>query len=177
MSEPFIGEIQIFGFNFAPRGWSFCAGNILPISQNTALFSLLGTTYGGNGTTTFQLPNLDDRTVCHRGQGPGMAPRQMGEPFGSDAVTLTVEQMPAHAHAMRLVMQDDASKRTGTPAAGNWLTTPGETTPFAPDTQPDKPFAPDVIGVAGGSQPHENRQPYLAVNFCIALQGIFPSFD
>lgn len=177
MSEPFIGEIQIFGFNFAPRGWSFCAGDTLPISQNTALFSLLGTTYGGNGTSTFQLPDFNDRTACHRGQGPGMASRTMGEQFGSDAVTLLASQMPAHAHAMSLVAQNDAAKRTSTPAAGNWLTFPLETIGFAPDTQPDKQFAPDVIGVAGGSQPHENRQPYLAVNFCIALQGVFPQFD
>ncbi|MGO4259324.1 phage tail protein [Lysobacter sp. TAB13] len=174
MTEPFIGQIQIFGFNFAPRGWAFCAGQTLPIQQNTALFALLGTQYGGNGTTTFQLPNFVNRTGCEQGQGPGLSPRSMGETFGSNSVTLTTNEMPAHNHIVQLYGQNDTSKRAGSPSSGNSLGTPASFA-FAPGT-PNTSFSPSTVLPTGNSQPHENRQPYLAMNFCIALEGIFPSF-
>ncbi|MET4729548.1 microcystin-dependent protein [Lysobacter enzymogenes] len=175
MTEPFIGQIQIFGFNFNPRGWAFCNGTTMPIQQNTALFSLLGTQYGGNGQTTFQLPNFVNRAACEVGQGPGLTPRSVGETFGSNSVTLNTQQMPAHTHIVQLYGQNDTGKRAGTPSTGNFLGTPASTA-FAAGTT-DAPFSPTVIQPAGGGQPHENRQPYLAMNFCIALQGVFPSFS
>lgn len=177
MTEPFIGEIQIFGFNFAPVDWSACNGATMPISQNTALFSLLGTTYGGNGQTTFCLPDLRGRAACSYGQGPGLAPRDIGAQFGANAVTLTSDQMPAHSHGMNVFVQRDVSKRTSAPTPGSVLTPPGDTLVFAPGDSTVEELAPAVIQPTGGNQPHENRQPYLAVNFCIALRGVFPSFD
>jgi len=176
MTQPFIGEIQLFGFNFAPLHWAFCNGAMIPIQQNTALFSLLGVQYGGNGTTSFQLPNFANRAGCNQGQGPGLTPRIEGETFGSNGVTLTQAQMPAHAHSLTLFNQGDTSKRAGTPSTGNALSLPNSSSPFLPNTQPNAQFAQNVIGIAGASQPHENRQPYLAVNFSIALSGTFPSF-
>lgn len=175
MTEPFIGQIQIFGFNFAPRGWAFCNGATLAIQQNTALFALLGTQYGGNGTTTFQLPNFVNRTGCNQGQGPGLTPHQIGENFGSNSVTLTTQEMPAHTHAMQIYNQNDVSKRQSAPANGVALGSPAASA-FTSAPTANSPFPPTMIGPTGGSQPHENRQPYLAMNFCIALQGIFPSF-
>ncbi|MEG3191233.1 phage tail protein [Lysobacter sp. D1-1-M9] len=176
MTEPFVGEIQAVGFNFAPKGWAQCNGALLSISQNTALFSLLGTTYGGNGTTTFGLPNLMGRAACNRGQGPGLAPRRQGEAFGESAVTLTSAQMPAHQHGLTLYAQPDPSRRSGAPAAGSAVSNPGNGAPFVASS-PTTTFAPSLIGPAGGGQAHPNEQPYLGVNFCIALQGIYPSFD
>lgn len=178
MTEPFIGEIQMFGFNFNPRGWAFCNGATLPIQQNTALFSLLGTTYGGNGQTTFQLPNFAGRAGCQQGQGPGLTPRSLGEAFGTNTVTLTSAQVPQHNHGINAFSQSDINKKSGSPSNGSALSSLGSGTakPFiaAPlNTQ----FAPNMIQPsAGGGQPHQNQQPYLGVNFCIALQGIYPSF-
>lgn len=181
MTTPYIGEIQLFGFNFAPKDWALANGATLPIAQNTALFSLLGTTYGGNGQTTFQLPNLMTQAACNQGQGPGLAQRTIGEAFGENSVTVLQTQMPAHTHGLQLFHQTDASKLVGTPAAGNAISFPKSvpTKAFVAGTPPPPitAFAGNVIGVAGGSQPHENRQPYLAVNFCIALYGVFPSFS
>lgn len=176
MTEPFIGQIQMYGFNFPPRGWAFCNGATLAIQQNTALFSLLGTQYGGNGTTTFMLPNFVNRAACNQGTGVGLTPRTIGETFGDASVTLTTQEMPAHIHSFNLYSQGDATKRTATPAAGVAITVPTSSSPFAVGAQPNAPFAPQACTTAGGSQPHENRQPYLAMNFCIALQGVFPSF-
>ena len=177
MSEPFIGEVQIFGFNFAPRGWAFCSGAQLSIAQNTALFSLLGTTYGGNGQTTFALPNLSGLAACHAGQGPGLSFRSLGQTFGANTVTLTQAQLPQHNHGTVLVAQNDPSKRAHSPSAGNALSVASDTTltSFVPSVAPTTTFAPNMVGLAGGGQPHENRQPYLGMNFCIALQGLFPS--
>ena len=174
MTEPFIGQIQIFGFNFAPRGWAFCAGQTLPIQQNTALFALLGTQYGGNGSSTFQLPNFVNRAGCEQGRGPGLTDRSMGETFGSNSVTLTTNEMPTHNHIVQLYGQNDTSKRAGSPSSGNSLGTPASFA-FVPGT-PNAPFSPSTVLPTGNGQPHENRQPYLAMNFCIALEGIFPSF-
>ncbi|GAB3385484.1 phage tail protein [Lysobacter fragariae] len=175
MTEPFIGEIQLFGFNFAPRGWAFCNGATLAIQQNTALFSLLGTQYGGNGQTTFQLPNLAARSACNQGQGPGLTPRSIGETFGTSTVTLTTNEIPSHQHPLQLYAQNNPSYRASVPAAGNAVSNPGTTSPFVLSGTPAG-FSPTAIGPAGNGQPHVNTQPYLGVNFSIALQGIFPSF-
>ncbi|HUD40844.1 MAG TPA: tail fiber protein [Dokdonella sp.] len=178
MTEPFIGEIQLFGFNFPPRGWSYCNGATLAIQQNTALFSLIGTYYGGNGLSTFQLPNLMARATCSQGQGPGLATRSIGEAFGNAQVTLTQQQMPAHVHGMVAYSQPDLSKRTNIPSANAALGLPGSATARAYNGPPaNASFAPTMLQPAGGGQPHEERQPYLAVNFAIALQGVFPPFD
>ena len=179
MTEPFIGQIQLFGFNFNPRGWAFCNGATLPIQQNTALFSLLGTQYGGNGQTTFQLPNFAGRAANQQGQGAGLTPRTIGETFGVNTVTLTTQQMPLHNHACQVYAQNTQASRSSSPAAGNWLSVSSDAaaTAFLPAGAVNTTFAPNMIQPsAGGGQPHQNQQPYLGVNFCIALQGIFPSF-
>ena len=180
MTEPYIGQIQLFGFNFNPLGWAFCNGTTLPISQNTALFSLLGTTYGGNGQTTFQLPNFAGRAAAGRGNGPGLSPRVQGETFGANTVTLTSNQIPAHSHGFVVYAQNDPTKRSGTPASGNALSVSSNSTitSFRPaaGANLNATFAPNMVQpFAGGGQPHANQQPYLGMNFCIALQGIFPS--
>ena len=175
MTEPFIGQIQIYGFNFAPRGWATCNGVTMPIQQNTALFSLLGTQYGGNGQTTFQLPNFANRAATEQGQGPGLSNRSMGETFGNNSVTLTLQEMPNHTHALNIYNQTDAAKKAAAPATGSALGSPSMNA-FVTGTVANAPFSPTVILPAGGSLPHENRQPYLALNFCIALEGVFPAF-
>ena len=179
MTQPFIGEIQMFGFNFNPRGWAFCNGATLPISQNTALFSLIGTIYGGNGQTTFQLPNFAGRAGCQQGNGPGLSPRSLGQGFGVNTVTLSGTQIPQHNHGVRIYAQNNATLRSGTPQVNGGLSVSSNATAtsFRPGTAPNTQFAPNMIQPnAGGGQPHQNQQPYLGVNFCIALQGIYPSF-
>lgn len=166
MSNPFVAEIRIVPFNFAPRGWAFCDGQILPISQNTALFSLLGTTYGGNGVSTFALPDLQGRAPLQQGQGPGLAPFDLGQEAGSETVTLGTAQMPAHVHA---VGATEATANRANPANGRFATTVDATYAPGPATATAGLHAP-----AGGSQPHENMQPSLVLNFIIALQGVFP---
>lgn len=176
MTTPFIGEIQEYGFNFAPRGWAFCAGQLLPIAQNTALFSLLGTQYGGNGTTNFQLPNLQGRSACSQGQSPGLSDRVIGETFGTTSVTLTAAQTPAHSHAMTAFVQNDPAKRSSSPAAGAGISTLAPANKQFVSSAPNTTFAPTMLAAAiGGGQPHANQQPYLAINFCIALQGVYPA--
>jgi len=177
MTTPYLGEIQIFGFNFAPIGWAQCNGALLPIRQYTALFSLIGTTYGGNGTSTFALPNLMGCVPCGQGQGLGLTPRYMGESFGDSAVTLNTTTIPAHTHPMTLFVQTDASKRVGMPATNYGVLTPGQANAFVSGAQVNAPFASNTIGFTGGNQPHENRQPFLVLNYCIALQGDFPQFS
>jgi len=176
MTEPYIGEIQLFGFNFAPRYWAVCNGALLAIQQNTALFSLLGTQYGGNGTTNFALPNLAARGACNQGQAPGLTARVIGETFGEQSVTLTSAEMPSHQHGLTLYAQPDPSKRSSSPTSGNAVASTSTSTPFVASGTPAA-FSPNLISPTGGSQPHENQQPYLAVNFCVALQGIFPPFN
>lgn len=179
MTEPYIGEIQMFGFNFNPRGWAFCNGATIAIQQNTALFALLGTTYGGNGQTTFQLPNFASRAGNQQGQGPGLSPRSLGQAFGANAVALGSTQIPQHNHALRLYAQNDVNKRAGSPSNGNALSVSSSAAAksFLPAGTPSTTFAPNMLQpFSGGGLPHENQQPYLGVNFCIALQGIFPSF-
>ncbi|MDE2308218.1 MAG: phage tail protein [Xanthomonadaceae bacterium] len=177
MTTPFLGEIQLFGFNFPPQGWAACNGATLPISQYTALFSLLGTTYGGNGQTTFQLPNFSTRAPCSQGTGPGLTPREAGETFGDGSVTLNQASMPTHAHALNVFNQPDTGKHSPTPATGYGIVPPQNSKPFIAGTPPSATFAPNTLGPAGSGVPHENRQPFLALNFCIALNGAFPSFD
>jgi microcystin-dependent protein len=167
VSEPFLGEIVMFGGNFAPRGWAFCNGQLLSISQNTALFSILGTTYGGNGTTTFALPDLRGRAPMHQGQGPGLSPRQLGEQTGTESVQLLTSEMPAHNHpALGSTGAVNTTRPTNAiPAKGGSYTTAG----------PDTTMNAQAIGVAGNNLPHENMPPQLAVSFIIATEGIFPS--
>ena len=182
MSEPFVGEIQIFGFNFAPRGWASCSGAILRIHHNTPLVALLGTTYGGNGQTTFQLPNLIGRAVCNQGQGPGLTPRTLGETFGSNSITLTWQEMPNHAHTLQFFNQSDPAKRLSAPQTNAALNLPSQAASkfFAPVTAQsplNTQLSPTAIQPNGSNLPHENRQPFLGLNFCIALEGVFPAFD
>jgi microcystin-dependent protein len=167
VSEPFLAQIMMFGGNFAPRGWALCNGQILPIAQNTALFSLLGTTFGGNGQTTFGLPDLRGRVPVHAGQGPGLSNVSLGEAAGNESVTLTQNQMPQHTHGVAASNGGSTASRP----AGNVLAAGGSYASASDGTT----MNPAMIGAAGGGQPHENRQPYLGVNFIIALEGIFPS--
>jgi microcystin-dependent protein len=171
MSEVFIGQIILVPYNFAPRGFAFCQGQILPISQNTALFSLLGTTYGGNGQTTFALPDLRGRVPNGTGQGPGLSNYDLGQVGGVESVTLTQNEMPQHTHALRC-FSDDGNQGNPNP---NILATSGAAPPPYSNQAPDSSMAATAIGLAGGSQPHNNLQPYLTLNYCIALEGIFPS--
>jgi microcystin-dependent protein len=167
MSEPFIGQIQIFPYNFAPRGWAFCNGQIMSIAQNTALFSLLGTTYGGNGQTTFALPDLRGRVPVSAGQGPGLSNYVLGEVIGTENVTLLSTQMPQHNHGLNA----STGTKVGTTPAGNVL---GGASIYI-TAAPDSVMAPASIGPAGGNQPFSVIQPLLCLNYCIALEGIFPS--
>jgi microcystin-dependent protein len=168
--DPFVAEIRIFPFNFAPTGWAWCDGQLLPISQNTALFSLLGTTYGGDGRSTFALPDLQGAAPMHPGQGPGLSLHDLGEIGGSDAVTLLVSEMPAHAHALRANTVDVADTNIPSPNAVFAQSSGGTLYQAASNTQ----LAPEALTPAGGDQPHNNLQPYLTLYFCIALQGVFP---
>lgn len=169
MSEPFIGEIRPFGFNFAPRGWAQCNGQLLPISQNTALFSILGTTYGGDGKSTFALPNLQGVVPMGNGQGPGLSPRALGQKGGSETVVLTSQQIPPHTHSANC----NAGNGNQLAPAGNvWAQDAGGSREYG-DTGPSQ-MAAGAVGNVGGDQAHTNLQPYQVVNYCIALQGIYP---
>lgn len=174
MADPFVAEIRIFPFNFAPRGWAFCDGQLLPISQNTALFSLLGTTYGGNGTSNFALPNLQGMAPMHPGQGPNLSLHDLGETGGSDTVTLIASELPAHSHQVR-GNAGIGSKES--PVDALWAYPRGRRTGdvYTDDTTTNlKSMSNQAIAPSGGSQPHNNLQPYLTFYFCIALQGVYP---
>jgi microcystin-dependent protein len=175
MAEPYIGEIRIFGFNFAPYQWAFCNGQLMQISQNAALFSIIGTTYGGDGQSTFALPNFQDRAAMHWGNGTGLTPRTIGQQLGTPTVTLTSSTMPAHNHMIQVAQYGNASQATGTPSSTTWLgqSNPGKA--YSVGTPLDSQFSPKAIGQSGGSAPHQNLQPLLTMNFCIALYGIFPT--
>jgi len=173
MTEPFLGQVQPFAFNFPPRGWAFCAGQLLSIQQNTALFALLGTTYGGNGTNTFALPDLRSRVPMHFGGG-----FTQGQVGGEEAVTIGINELPSHNHSFSGTSSAANTKRPVSGSALAQSTTPAGVSPgdsfYAP---PGTTVAlnPNTVGLVGGSQPHTNLQPYLVINWCIALTGIFPS--
>ncbi|HEV3469574.1 MAG TPA: tail fiber protein [Pyrinomonadaceae bacterium] len=171
MADPFVAEIRIFPFNFAPKGWAWCDGQLMPLSQNTALFSLLGTTYGGNGKSNFALPDLQGRAPMHPGQGPGLSLHDLGETGGSETVSLLESEIPAHSHPLRASVDTADIFAPGPPmslaASSNGLA-------YNPSTSNLNAMAPEALAPAGGDQPHNNLQPYLTFYFCIALQGVFP---
>ena len=179
MTSPFLAEIRIFPFNFPPKGWAFCDGQVLPISQNTALFALLGTTYGGDGKSNFALPNLQGSNPMQAGQGPGLTLRDLGEVGGEDTVTLLATEMPQHNHTLNA----DNSQASSADPSNNLYTDghyddgkghSGGVQIYQTNQPPVDQLNPLSIGLTGGGQPHNNLMPYLTLNFCIALQGIFP---
>ena len=169
-SQPFIGTIMLFGGNFPPRGWVSCNGQLLTISQYDAYFALIGTTYGGDGQSTFAVPDLRSRVPIHQGQGPGLSNYVIGQQAGTETVTLIGNQMPNHTHTVAVSSGDST---TGTPSAGVTLGVSAAEIYIADAA--DGAMNPQSIGLAGGSQPHDNLQPYLALNYVIAVEGIFPS--
>jgi microcystin-dependent protein len=177
MSSPFVAEITIFGFNFAPKGWALCQGQLLPISQNTALFSLLGTMYGGDGKSTFALPDLRDQTAVSLGQLSGGSQYFQGEPVGAANVTLLATEMPLHNHSFNATID-----RGTTAASTNNVLATGAAGPpnqaisgfMYSSAAPNNQLSPLALSQTGSSQPHNNMQPYLTLNFCIAMQGVFP---
>ncbi len=170
MSEPFIAEIRIFAGNNAPQGWALCNGQLLPIAQNTALFSLLGTTYGGDGRTTFGLPNLQGRAPMHTGRGPGLTDRRLGELTGAEAIDLTENQIASHKHTAR---GSENTAVAGVPA-GNYVARGGARGVNSYLDADTSVGTSKGLEATGGGQPHNNMQPFLAINFIIALQGIYP---
>jgi microcystin-dependent protein len=170
MADPFVAEIRIFPFNFAPKGWAFCDGQLMPLAQNTALFSLLGTTYGGDGRTNFALPNLQGNAPLHPGQGPGLSPHDLGERGGSETVTLTASELTSHSHGVNVSLSDGTSQ---SPVNERLASGVGGIAQYAPPNNLAQ-LSPQAIASVGGTQPHNNMQPYLTLSFCIALQGIYP---
>ncbi|MCO6457616.1 MAG: phage tail protein [Pirellulaceae bacterium] len=170
MSEPFIAEIRIWGLNFAPRGWAFCDGQLLSIAQNTALFSLLGTTFGGDGTTTFGLPDMRGRAPLHPGQGPGLSLRRLGDRAGAENDTLSLGEVPSHSHTLQASSNeaDDDAPEGNVPAAS-------EDVPLFAEAGALVDMKSGALGTTGSGQPHPNMQPFLVLNFTLALTGIFPS--
>jgi microcystin-dependent protein len=177
MSQPFVGQVCSFGFNFAPIDWMQCNGQLLPISQYQVLYTLIGTAFGGDGINTFQLPNLQGRVPVNQGQGPGLSNYVMGQPSGTENITLTTAGIPSHTHS---VATSNTPGTTNVPSSGVFLSDEGPGTPAVTTYTPGAPatqvaLAGSAISPSGSSQPHENRQPFLAVNFCISMFGIFPS--
>lgn len=169
MAEPFLSEIRMMSFSFAPKGWAQCNGQLLPINQNQALFSLLGTTYGGNGQVNFALPDLRGRTPIHEGNG-----HTLGEAAGSEAVTITIQSLPTHTHVVNGRAPGDSSGNSPI-LTGNFLSNSAPAEVYSSTLGSPQVAAAPAISSAGGSQPHNNMAPFLTINFCIALQGIFPS--
>jgi len=170
MADPFLGEIRMFAGNFAPQGWAFCSGQLLSIAEFDALFSLLGTTYGGDGVTTFALPNLNGRFALHQGQGAGLSPRVIGALLGEQEVTLQTSHLPAHTHTVSC----STKGTTANPKGNFWATDPsGNLAPYS-TAAPNGQMAPLTAGTAGG-QAHNNQQPYMAISYIISLFGIYPS--
>jgi len=171
MANPFVAEIRIFPFNFPPKGWAFCDGQILPLSQNTALFSLLGTTYGGDGKSNFALPNMQGSAPMHPGQGPGLSLHDLGEIGGSDTVTLLESEIPAHIHTPA---SSTVSAAAPTPGPTVMLGKSNGIAAYSSVTTGLSQLNDNAVAPAGGDQPHNNLMPYLTLNFCIALQGVYP---
>ncbi len=172
MANPFVAEIRIFPFNFSPTGWAFCDGQLLPISQNTALFSLLGTNFGGDGRSTFGLPNMQGSAPMHYNQGPGLSLHDIGEVGGSDTITLLQSEMPNHSHTVNAA---GAGSLAG-PGANAWASgEKGHAPAYAATGGATVAMGGQAISSAGGNQPHNNLQPYLVLNFCIAMQGVYPA--
>ncbi len=174
MSSPFVAEIRMFGFNFAPRGWAFCDGQLMAISQNTALFSLLGTMYGGNGTSNFGLPNLQGNAAMHQGQGLGLSDRVIGETGGTTTVTLLQSEIPVHTHNVQAAAPTHAGVNLS-PAPDQALAKSTNGAVYSSTQANQVMMDPNSLSIVGSSLPHNNMQPYLVVNFCIALQGVFPA--
>lgn len=171
MSDPFVAEIRMVGFNFAPTGWAFCDGQLLPISQNTALFSLVGTMYGGNGKSNFALPNFQGRVPVMFGQGPGLSLRDQGEMSGSESVTLLQSEIPTHSHTISA----SNTSNTPNPSGAAWGTLSGRTPPPRYSSgAANTTLSPQALAPVGGNMPHNNLMPYLTVNFIIALFGVYP---
>ena len=170
MSEPFVAEVKIYACNFAPRGWAFCNGQLLPIAQNTALFSLVGTTYGGDGRTTLGLPNLQGRAAMHPGNGPGLSSRRLGEVGGRTTETLSTGQMPQHNH----LLNGNSETTTTSDPAGAQLADTAPLKGYGP-SRDNEILASQAVTNAGGGQPHNNLQPFQSLNFVIALLGVYPS--
>lgn len=180
MSEPFIGEIRAFGFNFAPRGWAQCNGQLLPIAQNSALFSLLGTIYGGDGRSTFALPDLRGRVAMHEGHGPGLSDRRIGSKIGAESTTINVNNLPPHNHAVTATAKCKSAAGNTNDAVGHvWADDAGSGSATYSSDAPDSDMNAAAISASsqntGAGQSFNNMQPSLTVNYCIALQGIFPS--
>jgi microcystin-dependent protein len=171
MADPFVAEIRIFPFNFAPKGWAWCDGQLLPLSQNTALFSLLGTTYGGNGKSNFALPDLQGRAPMHPGQGPGLSLHDLGETGGSETVSLLESEIPAHSHQVGAQTVPLGSVTT---PAGNTLTRPASGNLYDANSPAPVAMSYQALSPTGGDMPHNNMMPYLTFYFCIALQGVYP---
>lgn len=171
MADPFVAEIRIFPFNFAPKGWAWCDGQLLPLSQNTALFSLLGTTYGGNGMSNFALPDLQGRAPMHPGQGLGLSLHDLGETGGSETVSLLESEIPSHSHGANGAV-NPALVRSPSPSVA--VARSRGTSAYTNTVTNLVTMAPEALAPAGGDQPHNNMQPYLTFYFCIALQGVFP---
>ena len=171
MSSPYVGEIRMFAGNFAPVGWALCQGQVLSISENDILFNLIGTTYGGDGQTTFALPDLRGRFPMHMGQGPGTSNRTQGQTGGVETVTLSLNQIPAHSHVPQAVSRDGNQR---SPTNNSWAAS--QTGDFVySSSAPTVQMNAGAIGAAGGSQPHDNMAPYVAVNFIISLYGVYPT--
>ena len=171
MADPFVAEIRIFAGNFPPTGWATCDGQLMPISQNTALFSLLGTTYGGDGKSNFALPNMQGNAPMHPGQGPGLSLHDLGETGGSDTVTLLESEMPSHSHNFGASVRDATARSPG----GQLVAKGVGVNMYAPAASaPLVNFSANAVAPVGGDRPHNNMMPYLTLNFCIAMQGVFP---
>jgi microcystin-dependent protein len=176
MATPYIGEVRIFGFTFAPIGWAHCDGQLMAIAQNQALFAILGTTFGGDGQSSFGLPNMQGNAPMHWGNGPGLTPRVLGEKIGEASVTLTVQEMPSHNHMFTAAQTPgDSTKLVPTPTSDALLSSSNPGAVYSATTTPAVAFSSKAIGFTGQSQPHNNLQPLLVLNYCIALEGIFPS--
>jgi microcystin-dependent protein len=175
MSQPYVGEVRVFAFPFAPRSYTFCNGQALPISQYNVLYTVIGTTFGGNGTTTFNVPNMSSNAAMHWGAGTNLSPRTIGEPTGAANVTLTTQQIPNHTHMVVAADTTTTAQLTGVPTSTAYVGPSPPANAYDPTGAPSVNFSPKMIANSGSSLPHPNVQPVLAMNFCIALFGIFPS--